>query len=302
MKTYVLNVGYGEALVIANGDRCVIVDGGPTIPKNDYGEISLINFLTAIDIKAVDMIICTHMHYDHIAGLLEVCKQFEVGKFICNMVSFDDVSNALDTVKPYTDNNSMRLFYKSLEYYSEVLRVLQANNTEICQKYLGDIIEVYDLTFTFYGLSSEKAEKNVKLFEKALKANDIELLRDFDRRLNSTSLAMHISGLDIFWTGDLVSGYENFDIPQSDILKLTHHGQKDGMAEILVEKTQPKAFLICADKDKTYNSACDGILNRCKDYFKQKNMPENIFVTGILDGFANALCIEDGEFSLFFVD
>ena len=195
----------------------------------------------------------------------------------------------------------MNLFSKALFCYEEILNVLHTKNVPIEQKSSGDKINIYDLEITFYGLDSEQSKENTKKFEKICKTPEIDSIIQYDKNLNATSLAMYISKLNIFLTGDLVQGYEKFEIPQSDILKLTHHGQQDGMSEHLVLKTNPKAFIICADNGRKYGSACDEILNRCKEYFEKNNLDNNVYITGRLGNNANALLIENGTYKPFFM-
>lgn len=299
MKTYFLNVGYGEAIVIENNGDCIIIDGGPLIEPIADGRVSLIDFLKSIQIKKIDVMICTHMHYDHILGLLEVATQYKIGSFLINVYSNKSSEVARST---FAHNNlADDIFCKALSCYDALIKTLHNNNTPIKQVCSLDEFSIYDLKITFYGLNSEEALKNKEDYEKVCIATDIDVIKKYDANCNATSLAMHISKLNLFLTGDLVYGYEKFELQQCDILKVTHHGQKDGLPQVLIDELQPKAFIICADSGKMYNSACDEILNRCKEYLTNNNLPNHTYVTGLLPQKANALLIEDNKFYPYFM-
>jgi competence protein ComEC len=68
------DVGQGDALALATGQRgtAVVVDAGP-----DPGAVD--NCLRALDVSAVPLLVLTHFHADHVAGLPGVLKGREVG-------------------------------------------------------------------------------------------------------------------------------------------------------------------------------------------------------------------------------
>lgn len=75
---YALNVGRGDALVlnIPSGRRShiIVIDGGDA----GVSSASLSNFLVTRRIKKVDLLILTHLHNDHLRGLLEIAGTIEI--------------------------------------------------------------------------------------------------------------------------------------------------------------------------------------------------------------------------------
>ena len=65
MKLYFLSVGYGEAIVLRDGDQCLVIDGGPGAEDPAYqhaGTIRLADFLSQQGIRKINYMICTHLH------------------------------------------------------------------------------------------------------------------------------------------------------------------------------------------------------------------------------------------------
>ncbi len=228
---------------------------------------------------------------------------YDVKKFICNMYSEVSVEKILNQIKVHKEKHGeLQLIENSLLYYRKIIYKIKNNGTIVEEKYLGDVEEIYGNTITFYGLTRKQADVNKKVFEHICDIADIEGFIEYDQKLNGTSLAMYISGIDMFLTGDLVHGYERFSIPQVKTLKLTHHGQVDGMNQALLDKTQPNSFIICTNKYKKYNSACTDILNRCEKYFEDKGKTPQIYITGELDGGGNGVMISDDTYTVFYLE
>lgn len=76
-KFYAINVGRGDAFVLevpADGrSYFVLVDGG------DYAKHEvLLTFFNTRKITSIDLLILTHLHPDHLGGLLPVAENFEI--------------------------------------------------------------------------------------------------------------------------------------------------------------------------------------------------------------------------------
>lgn len=72
------DVGQGDATLLRNiNGKNILIDGGPA---NRVLE-NLGQFLAYTD-KKIDLIIVSHAHSDHVSGLLEVLRRYEVGKVI----------------------------------------------------------------------------------------------------------------------------------------------------------------------------------------------------------------------------
>ena len=69
-----LDVGQGDAILIRDGTRTILVDGG--------GDARIVPLLANRGVRRIDMAVLTHAHPDHCGGLIAVLEQFEVKKLL----------------------------------------------------------------------------------------------------------------------------------------------------------------------------------------------------------------------------
>ncbi|MFA6919122.1 MAG: MBL fold metallo-hydrolase [Patescibacteria group bacterium] len=97
LKVIFFDVGQGDAsLIITPGGEKILTDGGPdNAVVRKLGE-----YLPFYD-KKIDYIILTHPHADHVAGLVEVLRRYQVGKIFTTGVahSASDYLEFLDFIK-----------------------------------------------------------------------------------------------------------------------------------------------------------------------------------------------------------
>lgn len=76
LKVHFLNVGQGDSIYIRTPDEVdVLIDGGPDkTVLNELGEV-----MPFWD-RDIDVMVLTHPHSDHVTGLVEVLRRFEVKK------------------------------------------------------------------------------------------------------------------------------------------------------------------------------------------------------------------------------
>ena len=78
LKVYFLDVGQGDSILIrAPSGQNILIDGGP----NNLVLEHLNNILPFWD-RTIDLMILTHAHSDHVAGLVDVLKRYDVAKVL----------------------------------------------------------------------------------------------------------------------------------------------------------------------------------------------------------------------------
>lgn len=73
-----LDVGEGDAILIQKGNQQVLVDGGPSLQAMNLALGDRIPFWD----RTIDLMVLTHPHQDHLAGLVEVLQRFQTGQVL----------------------------------------------------------------------------------------------------------------------------------------------------------------------------------------------------------------------------
>ena len=88
LEVTALDVGHGDSLFVTfPGGSTMLMDGGGVIPipglppsSLNIGESVVSSYLWSRRLKAVDYVVLTHAHWDHLGGLLTVLENFSVGE------------------------------------------------------------------------------------------------------------------------------------------------------------------------------------------------------------------------------
>ncbi len=78
-----IDVGQGDAILLEfpNAHR-VLMDTGPTYGQSDMGQKTIVPYLKKRGIRALDAIVLSHPHDDHIGGCTSVLRELSVGSLI----------------------------------------------------------------------------------------------------------------------------------------------------------------------------------------------------------------------------
>jgi competence protein ComEC len=77
LTVHFIDVGQGDSMLVQVNNRSMLIDGGPR-----KSGVTLVSYLKNHGVKALDYIVSTHPHADHIGGLLAVLRLFPVGQVI----------------------------------------------------------------------------------------------------------------------------------------------------------------------------------------------------------------------------
>ncbi|MBR4693820.1 MAG: MBL fold metallo-hydrolase [Bacilli bacterium] len=97
LKIYFFDVGQAESILITNNGHNMIIDGG----NNVDGSLLVKYLKEELKITKIDYIISTHPHEDHIGGLDNIIKNFEIANLYMpdlttTTKSFEDVIKAAE--------------------------------------------------------------------------------------------------------------------------------------------------------------------------------------------------------------
>lgn len=209
------DIGQGDSILMKTPDgQTMLVDGGPDNKVLD----KLGNYLPPLQ-KRVDIIVLTHPHADHVTGLVEVLKRYDVGVVI------------------------MSAAYLKTDVYGEFLRTLRDKNTPIIFAKAGQAIH--------FG-----QKLNVDILSP--EGNKLDLFGGYNEGfgmagndVNDESVVAKISfgGFTLLMTGDATSVIEKQLLAygnnlRSDILKIGHHGSKYSSSLEFLNYVNPKAAVI----------------------------------------------------------
>ena len=95
LKVHFIDVGQGDSILIQDGSHSMLIDAG----ENNQGK-TVTAYLNRQGISSLDYVIGTHPHSDHIGGLDDVLRSFEVKNVILPPVehttaTFEDVLDAV---------------------------------------------------------------------------------------------------------------------------------------------------------------------------------------------------------------
>ena len=208
----VLNIGQGDSILVRlpTGEN-ILIDGGP-----DGTVLRELAEVMPLYERKIDVMILTHPHADHMNGLLEVLKHYEVGSVIITGVFYK--SSAYDEFVDQIARRKISVFFahSSVDYRLGTValdvvypiklaqgdRYENVNNSSISFRLLTD-----DGVFYFSGDLEKEGEE--------------ELLK---------------SGQDL----------------RADVLKAGHHGSRTSSSEAFLDLVQPDIAVISCGINNTF--------------------------------------------------
>ncbi|WIF94823.1 DNA internalization-related competence protein ComEC/Rec2 [Caminicella sporogenes] len=204
------DVGQGDCILIKTPmGKKILIDGGKSRDNN-----FLPHLLLKSQINKIDMIILTHVHSDHIGGVIDVLKMLNVKQII---IGSDDF---------LTDE------------FLELKRIIDKKKVKLIKVNMGEVI-------TF--------EKDLKIKIIHPPLNIMKNTRD-DINNNSLVNLLQYKDIKVLFTGDIhyeaeryiISHMDSVDI---DILKVAHHGSDTSTSEQFLDFFTPEIAVIQVGKN-----------------------------------------------------
>jgi competence protein ComEC len=221
LRIYFLNVGQGDAILISQGSNQILIDGGPSeqVLMEKLGQ-----FIPFWDRK-IEVLIATHPDKDHIAGLMAVMKNYQVGAIINSRVAKD--SEIFQEFEKLVEQEKITEIegeagWKISWSSGANLKILEARITNDSNE--GSVVSRLDWgenSFLFTGDITENEEK------------------DLMAKIPDALLA--------------------------DFLKVAHHGSKYATSTEFLDKIKPKEAIISVAKNNRYGHPTPEVLSRLKE-------------------------------------
>jgi len=226
LKVVFFDVGQGDSIFIETPKKTqILIDGGPSgrVVEKLGSELPFFD-------RSIDLVIATHPDSDHISGLIEVLKSYQV-----DLVATTGVKG---------------LTAEFNEFASEVEK--NKANKIILKK--GQRISINNLYIYVFAPLEDFEGKTVKdyntssLVLKAVYGNNSFLLTgDAPYSIEKKMVAQEI---------DL----------SSQVLKIGHHGSKNSSSDIFLEKVNPEIAVIQVGRDNTYGHPSQEVLGKLEKY------------------------------------
>lgn len=225
LKVVFLNVGQGDATFIETPSGIqILIDGGAG--SRVLGELSRI--MSLYD-RSIDVVVATHTDADHIGGLTEVLRRYDVSMVIENGMTADTkIWRELDEL--IRDEGSMR--------YTAVAgqRLVLGGGAHL------DILG--PMTGEREALTS-KANDVMIVSRLVYGENEVLLTGDIER---DDEVRLVASGVDL----------------QSDVLKVAHHGSKNSSTDLFLERVRPTVAVISVGESNRYGHPSKEALDRLR--------------------------------------
>lgn len=213
LKVVACDVGQGDAFLIQHNNSQVLIDGGVGNKVVDC----LSSHLPFWDRK-IEVIVLTHPQQDHYEGLIEVIRRYQVDLFIAS--EFNNSTEGFELLKK--------------EVGVRGITILNPNPDKDVR--LGMIYLDILYPLQFHDIQPE----------------NVLGVQDTSDDLNDTSIVLELiyGDFEMLFTGDIgpnvVDEVIGAGVTDVDVLKVPHHGSKNGLTADLLKVTEPEIAIISA--------------------------------------------------------
>lgn len=229
LKINFLDVGQGDAIFVETMDKKqMLIDGGP-----DLSVLEKLGRIIPFYDRYIDLILLTHPEQDHLNGLIEVIKRYEIGAII--------------TTGIVRDTNQ----------YEEWMKIIKEKNIPIYIAHAGGVID----------FNSPAGELKLNILYPFENLNNKKLS---DSNNYSIVSKLNYKDFDLLLTGDIEKSVENKLIKakidlSADILKIAHHGSKTSSSENFLKAVNALMAIIEVGKDNRYGHPHQEVMERLKN-------------------------------------
>ena len=211
-EVHILAIGKADAILLLADGKAMLIDAGY---KHNAEEV--VSYLKNKGVTRLEYVILTHGDKDHVGGMADVLRTFEVGQVL---------------ISPKKEKS---------EYYSDMVTVIQSKNISCVSPEVGT---TYTLgTATFQTLApgpkalKEGSDNDASIAIRFAYGNRSFLL--MGDALSTTEKELMDSSLSI----------------RADVLKTGHHGKSDATNKKFLKSVQPKYAVICCGESEEGDEA-----------------------------------------------
>ena len=220
LQMHVIDVGQGDSILFLQKDCVMLVDCGP---KNKATYV--IEYLKQLGISKIDILVGTHAHEDHMGGMSEIIRNFEI--------------ETLYTPDHTKDTITTKWYMDFLDAVAE--KEVNWEYPKLAQKfYLGSAL----IQVVSEGVKEDTNLNNQSIgLRVSFGDTDIVLTGDAEEKAERQMLS---SGLDL----------------EAEIYKVAHHGSDTSTSEDFLEEINPQYAIISVGKDNSYGHPTKSVIQR----------------------------------------
>lgn len=231
LQIFFFDVGQGDSALIQKGEQQTLIDGGP-----DDQVLAELGKVMPVWDRKIETIILSHPHADHLTGLNLVLDRYEVGKIYSTGVVY------------------------STNQYLEFLEKIKSKSINYSVPAIGEKINLLDGKIEFLW-PGEKYQKETP------------------DNLNNSSIVFNFCQISscVLFTGDqendeqeaMLNYFEQkdeLDKFKAEIIKVSHHGSRNGSSRKLYEIVIPKYAVISVGEGNSFGHPHQGTLDLLNEF------------------------------------
>lgn len=218
-----MDVGQGDAsLVIAPDGATLLIDGGGSPDKGaaDPGRLVIAKVLEALKIRALDLVLMTHPHPDHIRGLFYIAENWPIKQLLHGGTRQD----------PQDGTGEVERLIGLVEQ--------AGGEVALAQNLAGGLV--------WHGLTLQVLHP--------LSADGGPYI-DFELNDNSVVMRLVHGQRSILFAGDIEHAAEailHAKLGSTDLLKVAHHGNQNSSTQLFLDRVKPKDAIISSGANNPY--------------------------------------------------
>lgn len=223
LSVHFFDIGQGDAIFIEapNGNQ-LLIDGGP-----DNAVLAKLGQVMPFWDRSINLLILSHPHADHLDGLIEVLKRYDVG-----MVIESGVSHSIPEYAEW--HNLLR---------EKNVPVVIAKSGQHIDAGGGVALDILSPLENFEGASPKNVHDATVVSRLVYASTSVLLMGDAEEKLEYRLL---YSGTPI----------------DSDILKVGHHGSKTSTSEVFLAAVSPEIAVIQVGRKNRYGHPKQEVIDR----------------------------------------